>query len=40
MASSSTGIAKEDIELSVDGLNLIVSVAISKPKNRAPASPI
>jgi hypothetical protein len=40
MASSSTGIAKELTELSVDGLNLTVSVAINRPKNSAPASPI
>ena len=38
--SGATGIVKEIIELSVDGLNRTVRVAISKPKNRAPASPI
>ena len=32
--------AKELTELSVDGLNLTVSIAINKPKNKAPASPI
>ena len=40
IASKSIGIAKEEIELLVDGLNLTVSVAINTPKKRAPASPI